>query len=388
MLESPLKLSSLGETGLQLTVLGLGTLTVSPSQNNLPVKQAGNLIAYAVDQGINWLDTADLYNNYDQIKAALNRLANPPHIMSKTYAYTASSARQDFDAARRALDLDHLTAFMLHEQESPLTLAGHQEAFCALLELKEQGKIDAVGISTHAVSVVRSLARAKVGTGSIKADQVPGQRAGRIEVDEQRAKADDKSKAETYVADKHNACNAENYDYSSISKREELQIPACYKEADFVFPLINRTGIGLLDGSWQEMEEASEHAARAGLGVLGMKLFAGGHLLSQRAEAVKTALSLDFVSSWSVGMGTQEEVDVNIDWFSGREPNPALLDITDATPRKLMIESWCDGCGECAKRCKSKALRLADGRMVVDESRCILCSYCAASCPNFAIKIW
>lgn len=346
MPESPLKLKPLGKTGIQLTVLGLGTLTVSPSQNNLPVRQAGNIIAYAVEQGINWLDTADLYNNYDQIKAALDRLANPPHIMTKTYAYTGSRAKKDFDAARRALDLDHLTAMMLHEQESPLTLAGHQEAFCALLELREKGEIDAVGLSTHAVSVVKSLAAVKEGKKKVQAAiQLPG-------------------------------------------RQEEFQIPDCYQEADFVFPLLNHTGIGLLDGSWQEMEDASEHAAQAGLGVLGMKLFAGGHLLSQRIKAVKTALSLDFVTSWAVGMGSQEEIDVNIDWFCGREPGSELLRLTDSTPRRLMIESWCEGCGNCVESCKSKALRLSDGRVVVDSSRCILCSYCAASCPNFAIKIW
>lgn len=377
MPESPLKLKPLGETGLQLTVLGLGTLTVSPSQNNLPVKQAGSLIAYAVERGINWLDTADLYDNYDQIRAALNRLANPPHIMSKTYAYTAGGARQDFDAARRALDLDHLTAFMLHEQESPLTLAGHQEAFCALLELREQGKIDAVGISTHAVSVVKSLA------------EIKGKKDGAQGVTGPAVSESDRQIDATIRTDSCSAAyDSADFDFSPENAQKEFQIPDCYREADFVFPLLNRTGIGLLDGSWQEMEEVSERAARAGLGVLGMKLFAGGHLLSQRAEAVRTALSLDFVASWSVGMGRLEEIDVNIDWFSGREPNPVLLRLTDSTPRRLVIESWCEGCGKCVERCKSKALRLSDGKVVVDSSRCTLCSYCAAVCPGFAIKIW
>ena len=265
MSASPLELKYLGETGLLLSVLGMGTLTVSPAQNDLPLAAAGEILAYAVRRGINWLDTAHLYNNYAQIRAALDRLSVPPLIMTKTYAYEAAQVGRDFDYARRELGLDDLAALMLHEQESPLTLAGHVEAFEAMLRLRERGLIKAVGISTHSVSVIESLVR-------VRSDS-----------------------------------------------SDDFSIPAIYREADFVFALLNQTGIGLLDGSWQEMEQAARAAERSGLGVLGMKLFAGGHLLSQRAQAVKAALSLDFVTSWSVGMGSQAEIDVNLDWFCGRE---------------------------------------------------------------------
>ncbi len=169
---------------------------------------------------------------------------------------------------------------------------------------------------------------------------------------------------------------------------DDFSIPAIYREADFVFALLNQTGIGLLDGSWQEMEQAARAAERSGLGVLGMKLFAGGHLLSQRAQAVKAALSLDFVTSWSVGMGSQAEIDVNLDWFCGREPDQNSLELTASKPRRLVIEYWCAGCGNCVARCRSQALYLRGGRAEVDHSKCILCSYCAASCPYYAIKIW
>ncbi|MDI9460572.1 MAG: aldo/keto reductase [Saccharofermentanales bacterium] len=334
MSASPLELKYLGETGLLLSVLGMGTLTVSPAQNDLPLAAAGEILAYAVRRGINWLDTAHLYNNYAQIRAALDRLSVPPLIMTKTYAYEAAQVGRDFDYARRELGLDDLAALMLHEQESPLTLAGHVEAFEAMLRLRERGLIKAVGISTHSVSVIESLVR-------VRSDS-----------------------------------------------SDDFSIPAIYREADFVFALLNQTGIGLLDGSWQEMEQAARAAERSGLGVLGMKLFAGGHLLSQRAQAVKAALSLDFVTSWSVGMGSQAEIDVNLDWFCGREPDQNSLELTASKPRRLVIEYWCAGCGNCVARCRSQALYLRGGRAEVDHSKCILCSYCAASCPYYAIKIW
>lgn len=333
MSATSLELKRLGGTGLLLSVLGMGTLTVSPAQNNLSPAAAGEILAYAVRRGINWLDTAHLYNNYAQIRAALDRLSVPPLIMTKTYAYEAEQVSRDFNYARRELGLDELTALMLHEQESPLTLAGHVEAFEALLQLRERGLIQAVGISTHSVSVVESLVRVR-------------------------------------------------------SDSSDLSIPEIYREADFVFTLLNQTGIGLLDGSWQEMERAARAAERSGLGVLGMKLFAGGHLLSQRVQAVQAALSLDFVTSWSVGMGTKTEIDINLDWFCGREPDQKSLELTASQPRRLVIEDWCVGCGNCVSRCRSGALYLQRGRAEVDHSKCILCSYCAASCPYYAIKIW
>lgn len=350
MNESLLQMKRLGSTSLLLTVLGLGTLTVSPAQNNLSPDQAGELIAYAVKRGINWLDTADYYNNYDQIKAAFKHLTKLPIIMTKTYDYSYSGAMRDFEKARKALGVEKLSAMMLHEQESPLTLKGHQDAFLALLDLKERGLIDAVGVSTHAVSVAASLAL--------------------------------KHQEADYWSEHQQDLLGLEFPQSDIS------LPACYRETDFIFPLLNRTGIGLLDGSWQMMEKAAKLADQAGLGVLGMKIFAGGHLLSQRLQAVKTALSMDYVTSWSVGMGNHTEVDVNIDWFCGREPSEDQLKETESTERKLVIEEWCVGCASCVKRCKSQALSIKDGQAVVDRSRCILCSYCAASCPYFAIKVW
>ncbi|HHV42495.1 MAG TPA: 4Fe-4S binding protein [Clostridiaceae bacterium] len=371
-----LQLRRLGKTNLQLSFLGLGTLTVSPAQNNLSDEAAGEILAYAVKRGINWLDTAHLYDNYSQIRAALNRLATPPHIMTKTYAYAAADAERDFNTARRKLGLDQLAAVMLHEQENPLTLSGHREAFGELLARREKGEVAAVGISTHSVSVVESLADVKYkAAGSNNCALEPNNFATGEYIDEGV-----KSEGRDLIRDMAMANKKRLGNYP--------ELPDCYQETDFIFPLLNQTGIGLLEGSWQQMATASKFAAHVGLGVLGMKLFAGGHLLSQRLQAITAALDMDFVTAWSVGMGTEAEIDINIDWFCGREPSEKMLRITEARPRRLVIEDWCIGCGNCVARCRSGALSLCNGQVSVDQEKCILCSYCASSCPLFAIKIW
>ena len=55
------------------------------------------------------------------------------------------------------LDMDVLDIFLLHEQESRLTLRGHREALEYYLNEREKGRIRAVGVSTHNIEVVRAI---------------------------------------------------------------------------------------------------------------------------------------------------------------------------------------------------------------------------------------
>ena len=63
-----------------------------------------------------------------------------------------------FEEARRELDRDKLDIFLLHEQESALTIKGHYEALEFLLEERAKGNLGAIGISTHAVAGVMAAA--------------------------------------------------------------------------------------------------------------------------------------------------------------------------------------------------------------------------------------
>jgi aryl-alcohol dehydrogenase-like predicted oxidoreductase len=135
----------LGTTGLEVSRLCFGTLTLSSAQAAFSAREGGELLAYAFGKGINFWDTAEIYETYPHIRAALRLLANKPVISTKTYAWSSESARASVDQARRALDLDVIDIVLLHEQESVLTMDGHREAFSYLLTQKEKGVIRAVG---------------------------------------------------------------------------------------------------------------------------------------------------------------------------------------------------------------------------------------------------
>lgn len=146
----------LGRTGLRVSRLCFGTLTLGPLQANLPLEQGAALLLEAAGHGVNFWDTAELYYNYNYLRLALKKMKDLPVITTKTYAYNREDARAALEKARQELDLDVIPIFMLHEQESALTLQGHKEALDFFLEAKGKGLVKAVGISTHNIAAVKA----------------------------------------------------------------------------------------------------------------------------------------------------------------------------------------------------------------------------------------
>ena len=149
----------LGNTELLVSRLCYGTLTIGPLQANLPVMEGAELLQEAFDKGINFLDTAELYNNYEYIKHAVIGRRNKVIISSKSYAYSNKTAEASLQKVMKEIDTDYIDIFSLHEQESEHTLRGHQEAIEYFIKAKEKGYIRAIGISTHAVTAVEAALR-------------------------------------------------------------------------------------------------------------------------------------------------------------------------------------------------------------------------------------
>lgn len=148
----------LGNTNIEVSNLCFGSLTMTPFQANLSVEDGAKLIQYAYTQGINFIDTAEIYENYKYIKEALKGIKREDYVIAtKCYAYTEDMARESLDLALRELDTDYIDIFLLHEQESIHTLRGHYEAIEYFLKAKSAGKIRAIGISTHRVEGVYAV---------------------------------------------------------------------------------------------------------------------------------------------------------------------------------------------------------------------------------------
>jgi aryl-alcohol dehydrogenase-like predicted oxidoreductase len=311
---------SLGNTGIKVSRLCFGGLIIGPLQANQDVSQGAEVIGAALQSGVNFIDTAELYGTYPHIREAIKKTKILPVIASKSYAYTKEGARESLEKARKALDIDVIDIFMLHEQETRLTLKGHREALEYYISAKEKGLIRAVGVSTHNVEVVEACA----------------------------------------------------------------DMP----EIDVLHPLINKKGLGIGDGTLDEMLAAVKKAYSAGKGIYGMKPLGGGNLLNDYEDSLKFVLGLPFVHSIALGMQSVEEVIMNVAFFNGEPIPPEISNSLKKKERKLHIDFWCEGCGRCVKRCNLGALKVIEGKAVANKEKCILCGYCSSVCPQFAIKIF
>lgn len=153
-----MKYRVLGKSGLNVSMLAFGTLSISPLQAGLSAREGAAVIRSALELGVNLIDTAQLYRTYPAIREALRGFGREVFVFSKSYAPDADGMRRSVEEALRETGLDCLGGFLLHEQESALTLKGHRGALDELIRLREKGIVRSVGISSHAVAAVRSAA--------------------------------------------------------------------------------------------------------------------------------------------------------------------------------------------------------------------------------------
>ncbi len=309
----------LGQTGLKVSRLCFGSLTVGPLQAGLSEKEGSEVMVEAFDRGINFIDTAELYQNYNYIRRAAEGRRSKIVISTKCYAYTAEGAEKSLHMALRELDTDYIDLFSLHEQESEHTIRGHYDALEYFVKAKEKGLIRSVGISTHAIAAVKAAIK--------------------------------------------------------------------YDEIEVIHPIINRKGLGIIDGNIEDMLTAVQAAYKAGKGIFSMKPLGGGNLLHESRQCFDFVLSKAYIHSIAVGMQSKEEVINNTMLFEGLEVPAAIEKSVQKKNRRLHIDSWCTGCGCCSQKCRQGAIRIEKGRAVVDRGKCVLCGYCSAYCKEFCIKI-
>lgn len=149
----------LGNTGIPVSRLCFGSLAISPLQADLPVQEGAAVIRYAFERGVNFIDTAELYQNYSYIREALKGYPQEVVIATKCYAYLASDMYNSLKRALKEMNREYIDIFMLHEQESADTIRGHWDALEYLLRAKEKGIIRAVGLSTHHIACVEAAAK-------------------------------------------------------------------------------------------------------------------------------------------------------------------------------------------------------------------------------------
>ncbi len=149
----------LGNTGIEVTELCFGALPMGPLQKNLTVEESAEIIAYALESGVNFVDTAQMYKTYSPIKAAMEKTGIRPVIATKSTAASYEDMEKAVIEALEGMGIDYIDIFHLHAARvNPDVFDIRKGALQCLLNYKSKGIIKAVGISTHNVKVVEAAA--------------------------------------------------------------------------------------------------------------------------------------------------------------------------------------------------------------------------------------
>lgn len=153
-----LKMVTLGASGLTVTELGFGTLTMSPIQADMLPDAGGVLIRQALEQGVTFLDTAQGYRAYAHVAAGIRDWPRGQIVIAtKTHAHTAEEMQQAFDQACTEMGIDYIDLFHLHLIRSAEDFTSRAPALARLQELKADGRVKAIGISAHTIAPFRAV---------------------------------------------------------------------------------------------------------------------------------------------------------------------------------------------------------------------------------------
>jgi aryl-alcohol dehydrogenase-like predicted oxidoreductase len=162
----------LGQTGLQVSELGLGGLFVSRFGGDRA--QATAAVRRALDLGVNWVDTAPSYADSEEVLGlALSGVTQPYYLSTKLGGRPQpfnpkdkTSLRRSVEESLRLLKRDHIDLLMVHEPDRPgqYDWWDDWESFDGpvrelLAELKQEGVITWTGLGgTTAYELPRIMA--------------------------------------------------------------------------------------------------------------------------------------------------------------------------------------------------------------------------------------
>ena len=149
---------SLGRTGLQVSPLCLGAMMLG-AWGNPDHDDSISIIHAALDAGINFIDTADVYSGGESeeiVGKALAGRRDEVVLATKFYATMGSGPNQsgvsrywimkECDASLRRLGTDHIDLYQAHRFDPRVDL---DETLGALTDLVRQGKVRYIGSSTY-----------------------------------------------------------------------------------------------------------------------------------------------------------------------------------------------------------------------------------------------
>jgi aryl-alcohol dehydrogenase-like predicted oxidoreductase len=156
----------LGRTGIKVSALGLGLMSMSGVYGNANDDESIGVIHYAIDRGINFLDSADMYgwgHNETLLGRALKGRREGVIVATKFGQVKLADGKQGVDgrpeyvmqacdASLKRLGIEVIDLYYQHRVDPSTPI---EDTVGAMKRLVEQGKVRAIGLSEARPDTIR-----------------------------------------------------------------------------------------------------------------------------------------------------------------------------------------------------------------------------------------
>jgi 1-deoxyxylulose-5-phosphate synthase len=247
---------TLGRTGIKASRLAQGTgyngYNRSSAQTRAGKPAFDKLVHHSIDQGINFMDMADLYGSHPFVKDVIKGLPRDKFVLlsklwptKEQWNTPSGGAVEELDRFRKELGVEMIDVCLIHCMQNSAWPDKYERIRNDLSKLKEKGVIRATGVSCH--------------------------------------------------------------DFGA------LKVAATHPWVDVIFARINHMGGSefSMDGSAEQVSEVLKLARKNGKAVVGMKIFGAGKLVKpeEKDASLKYVFSNQLVDAITIGMLDTTQVD-------------------------------------------------------------------------------
>lgn len=168
---------NLGQTDIEITPIGLGLMQFAGGigflrfmYHRIPRQTMNHIIKAAIDSGINWFDTAEVYGN----GSSERYLANALKVNSQTDAdvviatkwlplfRTAGNIKKTIEQRLQSLGGYHIDLYQVH---FPFSFSSIEQVINQMADLVDEGKIRSIGVSNYSDEQMRLAHKVLAGRG-------------------------------------------------------------------------------------------------------------------------------------------------------------------------------------------------------------------------------
>lgn len=237
---------TLGKTGIETSVLGIGTgvkaWNKSSGLGRQGLSHTLRTLIHAYESGVRYFDMADMYGTHEYMREAMKQASMPREklmLLSKTVSKDAEGVRKDLERFRQEVNTDYFDVVLLHCMTEGNWTETLKPCMDVLEEAKQQGVIRAHGVSCHNLDAMKTAA-----------------------------------------------------------------------ESPWVDVMLNRINPAgeKMDGTVEEVVAVLQRAHDNGKGMLGMKILGEGAIAERMNESIKFVLGLGCIDAMTIGFLKPEEV--------------------------------------------------------------------------------